>query len=88
MNPVAVENPLVGELLVQENRLFASLSDGEFDGSEPPLFVLCRDRELLSLGNVLGKRLEARRGGFALIYKCDEPSHDAQEAQEKCETNP
>ncbi len=87
MDPVAVKKSLVGELLVQENRLLAALRDREFDGPEPSFLVLCRDRELLSLGNVLGKRFKSRRGRVPLIHKSDEPSHEAEEAQENDEAD-
>jgi hypothetical protein len=63
------------------------LSDKDFDGSEPPLFVPRGDRELLSLGDVLGKGLDARRGGFALIHENEEPSHGTQDDQEECESD-
>ena len=83
MNSVTVEKPLIGVSLIQDGGLLASLSDKDFDGSEPPLFVLPKDRELLSLGQVLGKRLEARRRGFPFIQESEKPSHDAEDDQEK-----
>ena len=87
MNPIAVEKPFIGELLIQENRLFASLSDGDFDGPETSLFVSGRDSDLLSLGDVLGKRLKACRGRFTFKQESEEPSCQAQDDQEKYESN-
>ena len=88
VNSIAVEDSLVGEGLIQENRFLASLSDRKSDGPEPPLSVLCGEHQLLSLGNVLGKRLKARRRNFALIHESEEPSYGTQDDQEKYEPNP
>jgi hypothetical protein len=87
MDPVTVEKTLIGVSLIQDGGLLASLSDKDFDGSEPPLFVLRGDRELLSLGDVLGKGLETRRRGFAFIHENEEPSHGTQDDQEEYESD-
>jgi hypothetical protein len=63
------------------------LSDGEFDRSETSFFVSGRDGDLLRLGDVLGKRLKACRGRFSFKHESEEPSCQAQDDQEKYESN-
>jgi hypothetical protein len=85
---MAVEKPLVGELVVQQHGLFATLGDGNSDGPETALFVRSSDSEFLHRGDELGKRLKARSRRLTFVQESEEPSHDAQNDQEKKESSP